>query len=481
MELVISRPASTGDRYITARVNDTTTTTIVVADTGGASAPVYAALNGQTQGFVVYDFHTGTKTTGGSWTDAPDYHGGLMVTGFTDETADFRSYMVGWTLIADVEKPSFLTIFAVPSATRVEVFGDATGLSADGKTYRRVAPPGVDPTTGALSKPNTVLSKRADNRGCMWLWSGYQYVPPQAGHESGGSTTGAQPSINNLGSYHCWNRTYDVFMGRWTTPDPIAKSWPNIWLYAQDAVLLRADPSGLDPRVKFAESATASLGSCGEYSVSVEIELETPAGATGGYLITSCRKGVQVWGCPMQGERVAGNDRIGGPEMTRVDSAYYVPPGGKKATPNGSVTLDSLSDSGDSRPDTHGNIFLACKVFYIDGLTEQDVLAKGFAKDRTFEEVLDEVDPAEITGRRAMRRTASSETDRLGSPGSYKKGSRAPTTYFSLDLDWDCCCNRDDGSLKVRWGDSEKKKQQATGLKVKLKRSGGETTDELAD
>ena len=32
MELVISRPASTGDRYITARVNDTTTTTIVVAE-----------------------------------------------------------------------------------------------------------------------------------------------------------------------------------------------------------------------------------------------------------------------------------------------------------------------------------------------------------------------------------------------------------------------------------------------------------------
>ena len=78
-------PISTGDRYITARVSDATSSTIVVADVGGASAPVYDALNGQAQGFVVYDFHTGTKTTpstgsgqapstgsghsGGNWTE----------------------------------------------------------------------------------------------------------------------------------------------------------------------------------------------------------------------------------------------------------------------------------------------------------------------------------------------------------------------------------------------------------------------------
>ena len=167
LELVISRPGSTGDRYISARVDDTTTSTIVVADVGGASAPVYAALNGQTQGFVVHDFHTGDETTGGEWTDDPDYVPFLTVTGFTDENADFQSYMVGWTLIADVEKPNFLTIFAVPTATRVEVFGDATGLSANGKTYRLVAPPGVDSITGASAKPSNMLSNRADNRGCM--------------------------------------------------------------------------------------------------------------------------------------------------------------------------------------------------------------------------------------------------------------------------------------------------------------------------
>ena len=56
-------PISTGDRYITARVSDATSSTIVVADVGGASAPVYDALNGQAQGFVVYDFHTGDPST----------------------------------------------------------------------------------------------------------------------------------------------------------------------------------------------------------------------------------------------------------------------------------------------------------------------------------------------------------------------------------------------------------------------------------
>ena len=174
LELVISMPGSTGDRYITARVSDTTSSTIVVADVGGIDAPVYDALNGQTQGFVVYDFHTGDNTTGGSWTDDPDYVPFLTVTGFTDETADFQSYMVGWTIILDVQKPSFLTVFAVPDETHIEVFGDATGLSADGKTYRLVAPPGVDSITGASAKPANMLSNRADNRGCLWLWSGFE-------------------------------------------------------------------------------------------------------------------------------------------------------------------------------------------------------------------------------------------------------------------------------------------------------------------
>ncbi len=150
-ELVISRPTSSGDRYITARVDDTTSTTIVVTDAGSTSAPVYLALNGQTQGFVVCDFHTGDNTTGGTWTEAPGYNSMLGLTRFTDSTASFAAFMLGWTVILDVEKPSFLTIFGVPpGGLSVEVRGDASGLAASGAKYRVIAPPGVDSTTCAL-------------------------------------------------------------------------------------------------------------------------------------------------------------------------------------------------------------------------------------------------------------------------------------------------------------------------------------------
>ena len=149
------------------------------------------------------------------------------------------------------------------TATRVEVFGDATGLSADGQTYRLVAPPGVDSITCASAKPANTLSNRADNRGCLWLWSGFaqrthpsnalrcegKYVPPQVGHESGGSTTGAQGGINKLGTYYCWNRTYDVFMGRWTTPDPAATPWGNLWDNVGNKPLRWSDASGLQQGV----------------------------------------------------------------------------------------------------------------------------------------------------------------------------------------------------------------------------------------
>ncbi|MBK9976306.1 MAG: hypothetical protein IPP14_16185 [Planctomycetes bacterium] len=142
-ELVISRPTSSGDRYITARVDDTTSTTIVVTDAGSTSAPVYLALNGQTQGFVVYDFHTGDNTTGGTWTEGPGYNSMLGLTRFTDSTASFAAFMVGWTVILDAEKPSFLTIFGVPpDGLSVEVRGDASGLAASGSDIPRDRTPG---------------------------------------------------------------------------------------------------------------------------------------------------------------------------------------------------------------------------------------------------------------------------------------------------------------------------------------------------
>ncbi len=157
----------------------------------------------------------------------------------------------------DVQKPSFLTVYAVPDETHLEVRGDATGLGGSGATYRVIAPPGVDSTTGALAKPENMLSDRADNPGCGYLWSGYQYIPPQVGHESGGSTTGAQPGTNKLGSYLCWNRIYEPNTGRWTTPSWPDLLAPNEWEYRWPSGQVRSWWGKLKDDLDFAQRLDA--------------------------------------------------------------------------------------------------------------------------------------------------------------------------------------------------------------------------------
>lgn len=132
-ELVIARPTNAGDRYITATVNDTTANTIVVIDAGGTSAPVYLALNGQTQGFVVYDFNDKAITnaaaysTGGKWTSGPSHASG--VTTLTDSGAAFISAQIGWIIEVDAEFPQYtLTVLGRTSGTQITVKGDVTTL-----------------------------------------------------------------------------------------------------------------------------------------------------------------------------------------------------------------------------------------------------------------------------------------------------------------------------------------------------------------
>ncbi len=50
---------------------------------------------------------------------------------------------------------------------------------------------------------------------------------------------------NKLGQYYCWNRTYDVNLGRWTTPDPVATPWWNLFDYCDIDVTTQSDSSGL--------------------------------------------------------------------------------------------------------------------------------------------------------------------------------------------------------------------------------------------
>lgn len=47
-----------------------------------------------------------------------------------------------------------------------------------------------------------------------------------------------------MGQYHCWNRYDDPATGRWTTPDPVATPFSNLFDYAGNEPTRRRDPKG---------------------------------------------------------------------------------------------------------------------------------------------------------------------------------------------------------------------------------------------
>ncbi|MCC6149493.1 MAG: hypothetical protein IT461_04515, partial [Planctomycetes bacterium] len=160
-------------------------------------------------------------STSGQWTDE-SY--ASSETTLTDSSATFKSYMVGWQVIIDMEFPMALTITAVPSATQIKVAGNMLTLTDPGKFYILFAPPYVDPADGTLAD---VVTEDEDVQWDVlgtsrYLWAGYRYMPPMVGFNDGGITKGAQAGNNKLGNYHCNNRVYSIGHGRWLSPDQAA-------------------------------------------------------------------------------------------------------------------------------------------------------------------------------------------------------------------------------------------------------------------
>ena len=113
---------------------------------------------------------------------------------------------------------------------------------------------------GAASKPNVTLSRpRGDLRQALhapntehatWRVTIKPITEaPFTPTSTSPSSVSAQSERNKLGNYHCWNRVYDAFMGRWTTPDPTASPWRNHWDYCANNPPTTSDNSGLDPFV----------------------------------------------------------------------------------------------------------------------------------------------------------------------------------------------------------------------------------------
>jgi len=253
--LCVTRPGQSGDRHLETVVLDTTANTIVISDAGLAiaialwdSAPIsdFAVLNFNDSSITgAPDYHTyGTWSANSSY----DAFAEPPVTTFTDAQADdsgpgFQSWMVGCYLIPDVNIEAPLLIYNVPSATTLEVLGDADSMGASGVEYMIVIPPFMNPETGALQVDPA-------EAGTRYLWAGYKYMPAVIGvyvdpdGPAGLDVYGKQTGSNKLGQYYAWNRTYDINTGRWTTPDPLATPWWSLIAASSSPVSL-TDPSGL--------------------------------------------------------------------------------------------------------------------------------------------------------------------------------------------------------------------------------------------
>ncbi|MCC6573369.1 MAG: hypothetical protein IT462_06205 [Planctomycetes bacterium] len=357
-ELVIPGPVGTSD-YLSARVADNSTNWIELLDVGGASAPVYAALNGLNQGFFVLEFkddvtfvdnggiavaptYSAPYTTftsydylafttadigryiqpdvggswweivavdtgegywckvvgdhsaeaqqndlytvveyppllgysnGGTWSSAPSY--ASNETTFTDSSHPYKTYMEGWPMLANILQPTPLNLtYAHASNYTVKVAGDADQLASSGDTYRIAPPPGVNLATGALATytNGSLGDNTTADPGSRLLWCGYRYDPPMVGvyvnppstpplgiygcqegpdgyapaWMQGGSGSDTDGCGNVLGTYYCWNRVYSPYLGRWTTPDPAASPFWNLWDYCVNAPTCLADPTGLE-------------------------------------------------------------------------------------------------------------------------------------------------------------------------------------------------------------------------------------------
>ena len=171
-----------------------------------------------------------------------------------DVDAAFTSPMAGWRVELNLEKPAILNLGGYVSGSKMQLQGDPLFL-ADLRTerYHIAAPPGVCgpntgtsySATGATADPRDRNKANASNPGSRYLWAGYMYLTPIVGVWNGSSIQGSQSGINKLGQYYCLNRTYDIATGRFTSPDPAASPFWNLFDYCHNQPTQLTDPTGL--------------------------------------------------------------------------------------------------------------------------------------------------------------------------------------------------------------------------------------------
>ena len=222
-ELCVAIPLDPADRYRTATVLGNTSNTLVVGD---PLARIYAALNGTSQGFVVFDFNdtsvpgAATFSSGGLWDVEAQYSSSGDATTFTHTLAEFAAYQAGWMATVDAEGGGYLSVSAIPASTGVELRGQAQSLSGIGKRYRVYAPVGVDAATGATGVGLV-------RQGSRYLLGSQRYVGPISGFYNGQTILGAQPGKGHQGLHLKQGREFDPALGRYRAPAARGGTWLN--------------------------------------------------------------------------------------------------------------------------------------------------------------------------------------------------------------------------------------------------------------
>ncbi|MBX3475139.1 MAG: VCBS repeat-containing protein [Planctomycetes bacterium] len=192
----------------------------------------------------------------GTWTAAAS--GGAITTFTLHPYAWLSQYMVGWMLQPDVNAQVYLPITEVSQTHHtMTVDGAYAALGAAGTRFRIYAPPGVQrhgEQAGTLGDFVAAASSRC-------LFAGYRYESPLAGFDEWSwapppaspqmTVTSRQGGNNFAGQYYTLHRHYDPNLMRFTSPDPIASPFFNLFHYAGNNPAGAYDPDGLARKKKW--------------------------------------------------------------------------------------------------------------------------------------------------------------------------------------------------------------------------------------
>jgi len=157
--------------------------------------------------------------------------------------------VVGWHLQPDVNVPVYLPIINASNGT-IAVSGMYTHLGGAGTRFRIFAPPGVNRNNvfGTAVAPDAGrLSRWVSSESSRYLYKGYRFESPLAGLRGGTNQDIAkrQHGANFGGMYYTLHRHYDPVFMRFTSPDPLAAPFYNLYHYAGNSPARYLDPDGL--------------------------------------------------------------------------------------------------------------------------------------------------------------------------------------------------------------------------------------------